>query len=261
MGQSLKAVVQLFLIIAVCASIFAWAVADRPDEIVWAFRIGSPTLALVLLWLLIRQARQKDSVPDVLASIAPSYLERDGICFAPIFATKDGICWVHLLVQNRYGNPGEIRIVLLPGHKSFGMRRLPLPSIDETILCEGGGVKVRRVPTPIPQDLAGNTVTYEVSARTTYPSGRGRLLRHREGLRAGGIGGGAVRTGCALALLPLGIFYISRPATIGVSLPLQALDHLPPDLQPEEEILWQSELPTGGFPVEIPSGGSHGHSA
>lgn len=92
MGQSVKAVLQLVMIVLVIGALGTWNDA-KPDPFVRFFRYGGPPLAIVIAFLLWRNGRRKETLPDVLARECGSYFERDGFCFGFTTSVSNGVCW------------------------------------------------------------------------------------------------------------------------------------------------------------------------
>jgi hypothetical protein len=248
MGQSLKAILQLILLGTAIAALCVWTAVDKPDTAVWAARVICPVVAIVMAGLLFRVSRRKETLPDPLAKVSNGYFERNGMCFTTIFAVNGGFCWASVYVQNRYARLGTVRVLFRPGAKSFALRRLPVPAVDEEISCPGGALVVRRIPYPIEEKMRGQKVWFDVLATTKYPGGRGKLLRYREGLRVEGAIADKTRLGCSAALLLMGVLRRSTPASCTVTLPADVGD-VPAGVAAQEEVLWEPDLPTGGFPV------------
>jgi hypothetical protein len=249
MGQSLRAILQLVLIIAALTTMFVWLASDHPDQVIWAIRFAAPAVVGVIIWLLVRNMQRKEILPDLLREIVPHYFERDGLCFAFVPSTINGVCWVQVFFQNRYEKVCSARIVLQPPAKSFWIGRLPLPTINVDIDCDGGAFGTYRTPWAVPLKVQGKTVKCDISCTTKYPSGRGKLLRFREGLRVGAPSSDIARAAVAVSLLLIGVLRLSRPARVRMHLPTGIADQLPPELLPFVKISWRPDLPTGGFPV------------
>jgi hypothetical protein len=242
---------------AAVGAVAAWVLPHWPDFWEWVARILLPLVVVDLGWLLYRTRtrRVKNPMPDLLRKLVGGYYERAGMCFAPRFVTKDGICWLHLYVQNRYARGGAIRILM----RVHG-RRIPEADVDEAIVCGGGAVVVRRIPYVVPPGLGGNRVTFEIKAATDYPSGRGAMVRLDEGTPVTGTRPetNPLPLGCTFALLSVMTvgFYVylksstAVPALYGERLPAVNAK-VPDDLPGEQEVLWEPDLPTGGFPVQV----------
>jgi len=255
MGQSVKAILQLILIIAGLAAVILWTDGSiKPSPAVTLFRFLTAAVSLLIIVVLWRNARRKETLPDHLAKAARSYFERDGFCFAFVPVVQNGVFLMQVFFQNRYARPCTARVVLQPPVKSFGIRRLPIPGIDVDVDCDGGAFGVCRLPWPISAEMQGRKVAFEIACATRYPQGRGKLLRYREGLRAGTPGSGR-RAAATAGLLLVGVVSVSRPATFTFKLPTGIAEETPPGIEPVVEILYRPDLPTGGFPV-IPVGAS-----
>lgn len=249
MGQSIKAILQLILIIAGITALILWTDDSiKPSPTLTIFRIATPAVSVLIIVILWRNSRRKETLPDHLAQACRSYFERDGLCFAFIPLVQNGICWMQIYFQNRYARPCNARVVLQPPVKSFGIRRLPLAGIDVDVHCDGGAFGVYRIPWPIDAKMQGRKVACEIACATHYPQGRGKLLRYREGLRAGVPGSGR-NVAATAGLLLVGVVSVSRPATVTLTLPTGVAEQIPPGLEPVAEILFTPDLPTGGFPI------------
>lgn len=256
MSTSLKAVVQLALILVAIAAGAFWALPDRPDGIIWTLRIALPLVAILLGWLLWRDSRRKDLVPDFLRELAPGYFERDGLCFTFVPRMSFGIWWLDVYFQNRYDKLCETRIILQAPRKSFWFGRLPLPGIDVSVCCDGGAFGVVKVPWPIPLSIQGKRVTCEIAAHTRYPQGSGKMLRFREGLRVGTPGSDVGRAAVTGGLLLVGVIRISRPASLTMQLPVGVAEAVPSGVHMTTEIIWRPDLPTHAFPVVMTAQGA-----
>ena len=182
-------------IAAVITAISVWS-TEPPTQGIWVTRIAAPTVAITLAGLLFWNSTRREILPDLLAANTRSYFERDGFCFSITLAPSNGICWLQIYFQNRYANACQARVVLQPPYKSLSFSKLELAPVDVTIECEGASYGVSNIPWPILTSMQGRTVSLEVTAQTTYPGGRGKLMRLREGIRVGPAGGvlGAINT-------------------------------------------------------------------
>ena len=250
MGQSVKAVLQLVLLVLVFAAVLAWGVPRHPDGVVWTFRLGSPVCVALLGWVLVRSTRRREVLPDLLAQATGGYFERDGLCFgfAPA-RTIDGGQWLFVYFQNRYERLCEARIVLKPPSRNLWFGRWRMTTVDVTVVCDGAAFGVHRTPWPIPAKLQGRSARFDVACRTAYPSGRGKRLRYREGARAGVPGSDLGRAALALGGAAVGTLAISRPARWRIRLPRGSVEGVLPGATASTQILWRPDPPTGGFPV------------
>ena len=87
---------------------------------------------------------------------------------------------------------------------------------------------------PIPAKYQGKRMAFDVGADTKYHAHRGKLLRHREGIRVGSISelGQGHALGLVLLGLPLlGALVVSRAAKARMVFPTGVAETLPPDAQ------------------------------
>lgn len=252
MGKSLKAILQLTSIVSCIVALWVWFIPDRPDLTTWAFRIAMPVVFLLSAVVLFREARRKEILSDLLLSQARNYFERDGICFAFVPIAIQGISWMQIYFQNRYQKPCTARVILQPPREYFLGKQKPLSGIDVDLECDGAAFGVSRVPWPIPLRLQGKKAKFEVAANASYPAGRGKLVRFRDGVRAGGVGsvgGDALRAAAKGGLLLVGAIWISRPASLKMVLPSGVGEESPPFAALYTEMLFTPEFAVDGYPV------------
>ena len=252
MGQSIKAILQLVLVVLVLVSVVVWGAPRHPDATVWAWRFGGPAGVALLGVVLVRSTRRREVLPDLLARAAGGrYFERDGLCFAfSLVADGDGRPWMRVFFQNRYERPCAARIVLKPPQRTLGIGRWPMATIAVTVDCDGAAFGVHRTPWPVPAKLQGRSARCDVAAKARYPNGRGKLMRYREGIRAGVPGSDVGRAALMLGAAAVGSLYLSEPAHWRVRLPTGLPEFDPTGETATTEILWRPDLPTGGFPIE-----------
>jgi hypothetical protein len=249
MGQSVKAILQLAVVVSVIAAILVWVAPYRVNATDWAFRFALPALVLGLGYVLVRDSRRKDILPDLLREKFARYFECDGLCFGVAPAVIDGAGWMLLFVQNRYEKACSGRIVIQPPAKFLGLGKSEVPGIDLAVECDGGAFELYQIPWPMPQSFGGRKVKFQVAASCSYPSGRGKLMRFRDGMRVGTPGGGAVNAAVTGGLLLIGVIHISKPASISFVLPSGITRPGPHNIPVVHKTLWRPDLPTGGFPV------------
>jgi hypothetical protein len=225
MGQSVKAVLQLVMIVATIAAFLAWSDTDEADPPTWRGRVAAPAVAAGVGALLLRNALRKDVLPDLLARRVRGYFERDGLSFAFVPTVRDGVCWMQLYFQNRYTNPCRADVVMRPPVKTLGVRRLPLHTIETDVECDGAAFGVKQIPWPIPASMQGQKVRCEVGCATEYVGGRGKLVRFREGIRSSPPSGSLTNVG--------------TPSTFEFTLPEHVAERLPPGVTPVLEVLWK----------------------
>ena len=171
---------------------------------------------------------------DVLGAQFGSYYEADGLCFVPEFVVLDGLCWVNVFYQNRYNAGCSSRVYLFPmeGWSPKGLN--DVPAVFAAIECGGGDVGVLHLPYPIARSWQGKIMIYDVMGATTYPAGRGELVRSEGGLLVDPppLAKPAVQeTLEAAALLLVGFVRVSsegRRGKIEMTLPEDVADAIPP---------------------------------
>jgi hypothetical protein len=188
--------------------------------------------------------------PDVIGERVGRYYERDGVCFAPRLEVIDGLCWFHVYVQNRYATPatGTAYFIPMEGTSKNGPHDVPPVTVD--IRCDGGEAARVSVPYPLGKAWQGRIMVYDVLAVTKYPNGHGDPVRTPQGVPVGEPTSDLAEALKTVGLLAVGFVRISKPTTsFETPLPRDVVDHVPPGVAPRREVLWQLDLPTGGFPV------------
>ncbi len=252
MTTNAKQAFQLLIIVLCFVTLGAWCASVGSLAVIWALRLGAPAAIIPVVYWFFSLSRRPDSIPDLLRQSAGRYFERKGLCFAPVLDVVDGTCRLNLFFQNRYTGHASTIIQLKPPMRSFWISRHALPTVTAAIECPGGAFGVLRFAFPIPAKYQGKRMAFDVGADTKYHAHRGKLLRHREGIRVGSISelGQGHALGLVLLGLPLlGALVVSRAAKARMVFPTGVAETLPPDAQTGPEILWQPELQTGGFPV------------
>jgi hypothetical protein len=239
MGESTKAVSAFVMIIASIATAVAW-IADRPDATTWAFRIGSPLLALASLGFILKLHARADLAHDYLRERTGSYFNRDGFCFALIPDVIDRTAYICAYFQNQYDQPSIGRIALRPA-RGFFMGRANIDAITYEVECAPAAFGFARIAVPIPQKLQGKRQSFEVGASVEYPNGKGRRLRFHDGifLRTNTNFGNGFRTAVTIAGAAGGAIVLSKPATATMDLPLGVGEELSAPHPPEIVTLWQ----------------------
>lgn len=190
---------------------------------------------------------------DVLGKQFGSYFEGEGLCFAAGFVVHDGVCWVNVYYQNRYNAGCASRVYLVPmeGWSLYGLNDVP-PVIAE-IECGGGDVGAIHLPYPIAPSWQGKIMIYDVMAETTYPAGRGELVRRNGGMPVDPPSNKSsmVEALETTALLVAGFVRISegRRGKIEIELPTGVADVIPPGVAAHQQLIAEWDPPTGGFPV------------
>jgi hypothetical protein len=239
MGESVKAVCALVLVVASVAAAVAWS-ASQPDAIAWCFRIGGPILALLAVGLILKLHFRADLAPDYLRKQAGNYFNRGGFCFAFGATAVDGICYLDAYFQNQQDQACLGRIALRPA-RGFFLGRAKTETVTFEIDCEPAVFGVARIAIPLPQKLQGKRQSFEVGASVHYPRGKGRRLRFRDGifLRTNSNFGDTFGTALTVAGAATGQIVLSKPATTTIDLPVGAVEDLPDDVKPEIKTLWK----------------------
>jgi hypothetical protein len=240
MNESIKAV--LALIIAACAliGIVVWlpGATNEVSSTTWWLRIGCPILGVICLVPLIWAQRRKDKVPDLLFRITPRYFERDGFCFAVVPYSANGDCAMHVYFQNRYDRPCSAQI-LLRGSPGLFSGRPDVSDITLGVSCGPAEFGRSSIPWSIPSELQGKMISLSVYAGVRYPSGRGKLLRFRDGMRVGAVGMDTWREGLQVAGALVGALVISRPARIKLRRPSGASPTAQGSMAADTKIIWR----------------------
>lgn len=239
MGESTKAVCAALLIGAFVAAALAWS-TDRPNDVVWGFRIGGPIVAGFALALLLKLQFRTDIAEDYLRRYTGKYFNRDGFCFAFSASCIDGVGYIDAYFQSQYDAPCVGQIALRPARRFF-LGRARIEAITYEIDCAPAAFGVARVAVPIPEKLQGKRVSFEVGASVDYPNGKGPRLRFRDGtfLRTNSRFGDAFGTGLSIAGIVAGGIYLVEPAKAVLNLPIGVAEDVPGESTPEIVTLWK----------------------
>jgi hypothetical protein len=234
MGGSGKSLLALVMIIGMIGSVFAW----MTDGATWRPKAAFPAIALgafaILLWQLLR----KDKVPDLLRKTCGNYFERDGFCFMIAPAAFKGEGRLDVYFQNRFERPCRAQVAIRPSQQFF-LNRRPIEMLTIEIECEGGAFGVAHVPWAVPAKLQGKKQSFDVGAHTEYPSGRGAMIRYRDGLRVGtakrDVWSGILTMSGAVG----GVVVLAQPAKIKLVLPKGIAETVAEDAPISIETLWR----------------------
>lgn len=255
-------------------SVVAWA-APLPTDWTPPFKIVLPlaTLAFASAWLYNRTPTFEEA-PDVLGGIFPAYFERDGLCFAPELLAEDGVCWFNVYCQNRYDRPCRGTVYFFPMEGTSATPGQPSevqPMIAE-IDCDGGEAAVVSFPYPVAAKWQGRIMVYDVAAAVEHPSGRGDLIRVREGIHVSPPTSRQRETLKVAAIVVGGIFGrvpVEGPkASCELRLPERVAEREPADTTPRISVLWRVVAPprsgaspvSGGSPTQYPPPGGRNES-
>ena len=213
------------------AAAVAWAVPLHTTAAVWAVRAGAPVAAAALATVLFLAPRREPA--DLLAGVVPSYFERGGLCFGPKFVTEGGSCYLCVYFQNHFRGHATARIEIRPAATGwFGLGGPALAPADVAIECPGGAFGVAWMQYGVPKSQQGRRAGFRLAASVDYRHGPGERLSSSSGTPVGPLRGGRPGAARAWIVLPTGVPEVG-PARVEV----------------ETTILWQPDLPTGGFPV------------
>jgi len=253
MVEFAKGVCCLVVMAGVGTSLLSWF-HDRPDSTTWLLRLGSPLVAIVGLFSFTKLHFRKDVAPDYLRQLfgwrldQGQFFDRGGFCFGFRATSKDGHCVLTAYFQNRHERPCRGQIALRPA-RNFFLTRNKFDAICIDVECGPGAFGFATLPIPIPASLQGKRQQFEVGASVVYPDGRGRKLRHGEGIvlrtnsKFGNTFGSILTLGAALG----GHVEISSPAKVSLELPFSVAEKLPDGLEPAVRTLWT----LGDPPLEL----------
>jgi hypothetical protein len=212
--------------------VVAWVAPLDGTAVVWAVRVAVPVGAAALLVVLLLVPLGSRQGQDLLARVVPDYFERGGFCFGPRFVTDGGSCYFCVYFQNHFSGPATVKIDIRPDAGWFGLNRPPLAGADVSVECPGGAFGVAWMQYGVPRELQGQRVEFRVAAGVDYLQGRGRRLSPGAGTPVGPLRG--PRPGASQ-------FWMTMPVDVPVVGPAR--------VEVSASILWQPDLPTGGFQV------------
>ena len=233
MGESTKSACALMMIIGGGVAAFAWS-EDHPDTTTWMFRIISLLFLSLPLLVILKLHFRTDLVEDHLKRLFGTYFNRDGFCFSISARPVDGIAYLEAHFQNQYDKPSIGKIAVRPA-RGFWMNRANLEMITFKIECAPAAFGVVRMPIPIPIELQGKRLSFEVGASVEYPQGKGRRLRFHDGLflRTNASFGKAFETALTVAGAAGGMIVLTKPASVKIDLPAAVAENIPFDSTPE----------------------------
>lgn len=238
MGESIKAICALVLIVASIAAAVAW-ITD-PSAITWCFRIGGPILALGAIGMILKLHLRADLADDYLRQQTGNYFNRAGFCFAFVATSEAGVCHLNAYFQNQHDQPCLGRIAMRPA-RGFLMGRAKIETITFEVDCGPAAYGVASIAIPLPKKLQGKRQSFEVGASVDYPQGKGNRLRFRDGifLRGNSKFGDKFGTALTLAGAATGQIVLSKPATATVAFPADVAEDIPDDLEAQVRTLWK----------------------
>lgn len=189
MKHHLRVLLAAVLILSLFAFAMSFAKTDALDSPLPMLRLVSGILVAGSLSLLIWAELRKDQVPEFLRRNYGKFFERSGFCFLPLQEIdENGKVGMWIYFQNRYSHPCEAVVHISPIR--WRLRKPPLPALQVRITCPGAAYGRCGVSWPVPAGWEGKTILIGVGAESRYLSGKGELLRYREGVHVKGIRSG-----------------------------------------------------------------------
>jgi hypothetical protein len=174
----IKIMCSLVFGIFVAVAIMAW-VDDFPSRTTWYGRIGFPIIAAVAIGVFLKVHYLRDIAPDFLSRSYPRFFDRNGFCFSCSFTKENNVCVLKVLFQNRHERECIAHLAIRRG---IGLFRQREKSIRLQIQCPGGAFGKASLRVGFPDSLQGTQQKFEIGVTTTYPKGKGRILRFRDGI-------------------------------------------------------------------------------
>jgi hypothetical protein len=240
MGESIKAICVVVLMVAATLAAIAWFTGP-PNPTTWGFRIGGPLLTILAIGLFLKLHFRADLAHDYLRDhVGAHYFNRDGFCFAFFATAADGIAYLDAYFQNQRDQPCVGRIALRPA-RGFFLTRAKIDTINYEIECAPAAFGFARLAIPIEEKLQGKRQAFEVGASVDYPNGKGQRLRFCDGLviRANSNFGNSFYTALIVAGAATGTIVLTRPAKVTLDLPMGVAEQIPDNLAPEIKTLWR----------------------
>jgi len=211
-------------------------------SLIRGMRITSVVCFLVPIGIAIWLSRLADPVPDFLSAISRKFFERDGFCF--LFSVEKAASSARMAVyyQNRFTKPCNAKVFIGPTPKAFANLE-GLPKFEFKVACGAGEFGKQSLAWSVPLRFQGKKILWDVAAQARFPSGRGELLRGRNGATVGdhlvGTGEEAVRAVSGLVLSAAHLHASTRSARVELILPdkLEPLHQKPADLQ--SQTIWK----------------------
>ncbi|WP_428306121.1 hypothetical protein [Lacipirellula sp.] len=241
MREAIKVLSVVVLAIAVIVTALAW-IDDRPNQTTWLLRTIPIAVAVASVIVFLSMHFKKDLAPDLLHRNFGGYFERDGFCFVVFPDAEDGRCILRIFFQNRFERECEARIALRPS-KLVGFKGPPILKI--AVACPGAAFGVVERAVALPEELQGRLVSLDVGADTTYPHGKGAMVRFRDALvlRSDVNFVDNFATATSIVGLVTGRITFHRPAHVKARMPRDVATLLADDEQQRMEILWQPGSP------------------
>jgi len=239
MRESVKSVLALVIVVAICVTVVVWWDASA-GPLSLRLRFGAPVVGLIALGILLKIHFREDIEKDYLLDIAGDYFNSKGFCFTCHVVARHGQAYLETHFQNQYERPCIGKVALRPA-KGFFLTRAKIEGIYCEIECGPAAFGVARIAIPVPAQYQGKRQSFEVGVSVSYPNGKGRRLRFQDGLAIRSNAKLVNGSGMVLALAgaAAGSIVISNPATVTVQLPSDVNEELAEDVTPEFETLWK----------------------
>lgn len=246
MGQSAEAVVALLFIVLSIAAAVGWT---TPEHFVVNGLLTAGALASFSLLVYAMLRKDKDKAPDFLHRLVGNdFFERDGFTFALVPRPQDGVCQMAILFQNRYSEPCEAQVVIQPSRQFF-MNRRPIQKLTIGISCEGGAFGVVFVSWGIPKQFQGQKQNIDVGGSVRWPTGKGQMLRFRDGIAVKGPQLTSFQVATTVAAALGGMIVLHTPVRLGIQLPTDVAESVPKDSAISILTLWRPGDPDD---IELP---------
>jgi hypothetical protein len=220
MNQSLKSLLALLILVCLIASVLGWTtrgIGGVPGSQFWLRCSGIiviPAVAL-LAWADFR----RDLAPDLLKKAVGNYFEQNGLDFTVIPVVENSCFFWRVLYQNRFERGCSAVVAFRPGGQFLPFTRPDLTEVVVDIECPGAAFGSVTVPYALTEKHQGKLVRFEVRAETTYPNGKGKMLRFRDGRRTSNRYKSGADTALTIASAATGHMHIKNPATFRCRLP------------------------------------------
>ena len=223
--------------LVICAALLATALAwgnDRPTAMTWVWRIGGGLVAVGALAMFLIVHFQKDEVPDYLHQRFGTFFECNGFCFMGQTIEYEQTCLLEMYFQNQQDVPSQASISLAPA-RGFFLTRSDTGKIRMDIECAPGAFGVARLKIPVPLQFQGTEQAFEVGASVTYPEGKGKTIRFRDGIvvRSNADLFNAVGTALTIGGAMTGQLILTKPVTLTLTFPKNVAADIPWNMNPE----------------------------
>ncbi len=238
------------------AFVLVWIPFNDDWFVVLKASLFAAAFASAVVWIF-SNSTSPYRAPDILSEKlgGGTRFDANGLTIAPNFSIDEGLCWIDVFYQNRYTSPCRAYVFIVPmeGVSRNNQQPHEVPPVTAEIECGGGEVGVISQPLPVAPKWQGKIMIFDVYAVASFSDSQREEIRRQDGFEIGGPNDDTAALLAMAALLPLGILYPAGSSGGGgkmeLRLPENVLDTTPPAIGPRSTILWEMQLPTGGFPV------------